>query len=91
LRYEPECPPPLQRLGPNGWERIAPDIACSPGAVTPPLDIAPGETGTTLVHFLWYDWRTAGDELRVELDLSDRRGALPLELRVSEPFRLRSE
>jgi hypothetical protein len=88
LLYEPACPIPLQRFGANGWERIVEDIGCRAGTLTPPLEIAPGTTVIVSIYFVGLDWRTAVDELRVELDLSDRNGDLPVELRVSQPFRL---
>jgi hypothetical protein len=64
-------------------------------AYSRPFDVGPGEAKTDFVFLPRgperFDWRTDDDDLRVELRMWDRDGELPLELRVSEPFRPRVE
>jgi hypothetical protein len=93
FRLSEPCTTPLERLGANGWEPVYSWTTCSAWGPTT-VEIAPGETETVtvgLVRSPSHDWRTDEEELRVEFDLSDPDGELPLEYRVSEPFRLTLE
>jgi hypothetical protein len=94
IRYEGNfCPTPIHRLGATDWEWIDPYVTCL--AYSRPFEVEPGEAKMDFVFLPRdperFDWRTADYDLRVELRMWDRDGELPLDLRVSEPFRLTVE